>query len=114
MISFAFSIGDLSLHLRVIYRRFYNGHRFFRQCNFKGKEVSPSKLSRLIRQHAAIDESMPPTGRRGSQPTLSPDPDEGGRYQLLLQLIYFSTYTIYKNKIPCIILRNSSYPSVSQ
>ncbi|XP_011882633.1 PREDICTED: uncharacterized protein LOC105570208 isoform X1 [Vollenhovia emeryi] len=49
------------------------------QCNFKGKEVSPSKLSRLIRQHAAIDESMPPTGRRGSQPTLSPDPDDGGR-----------------------------------
>ncbi|XP_018045930.1 PREDICTED: uncharacterized protein LOC108685585 [Atta colombica] len=49
------------------------------QCNFKGKEVSPSKLSRLIRQHAAIDESMPPTGRRGSQPTLSPDPEDGGR-----------------------------------
>ncbi|XP_011692326.1 PREDICTED: uncharacterized protein LOC105452685 [Wasmannia auropunctata] len=49
------------------------------QCNFKGKEVSPSKVSRLIRQHAAIDESMPPTGRRGSQPTLSPDPDDGGR-----------------------------------
>ncbi|KAL0114068.1 hypothetical protein PUN28_011408 [Cardiocondyla obscurior] len=49
------------------------------QCNFKGKEVSPSKLSRLIRQHAAIDESMPPTGRRGSQPTLAPDPEEGGR-----------------------------------
>ncbi|XP_077280205.1 LOW QUALITY PROTEIN: rap GTPase activating protein radish [Temnothorax americanus] len=50
------------------------------QCNFaKGKEVSPSKLSRLIRQQAAIDESMPPTGRRGSQPTLSPDPDDGGR-----------------------------------
>ncbi|KAG5336569.1 RPGP1 protein, partial [Acromyrmex charruanus] len=48
-------------------------------CNFKGKEVSPSKLSRLIRQHAAIDESMPPTGRRGSQPTLSPDPEDGGR-----------------------------------
>jgi len=30
---------------------------------------------------------MPPTGRRGSQPTLSPDPDDGGKYQLLLQLL---------------------------
>ncbi|KMQ98689.1 rap1 gtpase-activating protein [Lasius niger] len=49
------------------------------QCYYKGKEVSPNKLSRLIRQQAAIDESMPPTGRRGSQPTLSPDPDDGGR-----------------------------------
>ncbi|XP_072753921.1 uncharacterized protein Rsh isoform X4 [Anoplolepis gracilipes] len=49
------------------------------QCYYKSKEVSPNKLSRLIRQQAAIDESMPPTGRRGSQPTLSPDPDDGGR-----------------------------------
>nr|XP_012143628.1 PREDICTED: nuclear pore complex protein DDB_G0274915-like [Megachile rotundata] len=49
------------------------------QCYYKGKEASPNKFSRLTRQAAAIDESMPPTGRRGSQPTLSPDPDEGGR-----------------------------------
>ncbi|XP_054013648.1 uncharacterized protein LOC128895244 isoform X1 [Hylaeus anthracinus] len=49
------------------------------QCYYKGKEVSPSKLSRLTRQAAAIDESMPPAGRRGSQPTLSPDPEDGGR-----------------------------------
>ncbi|XP_076685202.1 rap GTPase activating protein radish isoform X2 [Andrena cerasifolii] len=49
------------------------------QCYYKGKETSPNKLSRLIRQPAAIDESMPPAGRRGSQPTLSPDPDDGGR-----------------------------------
>ncbi|XP_015587911.2 uncharacterized protein LOC107264305 isoform X3 [Cephus cinctus] len=49
------------------------------QCYYKGKEASPSKLSRLTRQAAAIDESLPPTGRRGSQPTLSPDPDDGGR-----------------------------------
>ncbi|XP_025163068.1 uncharacterized protein LOC105182753 isoform X5 [Harpegnathos saltator] len=49
------------------------------QCYYKGKEVSPNKLSRLTRQQAAIDESMPPAGRRGSQPTLLPDPDDGGR-----------------------------------
>ncbi|XP_076247630.1 rap GTPase activating protein radish [Calliopsis andreniformis] len=49
------------------------------QCYYKTKEVSPNKLSRLTRQAAAIDESMPPAGRRGSQPTLSPDPDDGGR-----------------------------------
>ncbi|KAG7197084.1 hypothetical protein KM043_015669 [Ampulex compressa] len=49
------------------------------QCYYKGKEASPNKLSRLTRQAAAIDESMPPVGRRGSQPTLSPDPDDGGR-----------------------------------
>ncbi|XP_033320930.1 rap GTPase activating protein radish isoform X2 [Megalopta genalis] len=49
------------------------------QCYYKGKEGYPSKSSRLIRQAAAIDESMPPAVRRGSQPTLSPDPDEGGR-----------------------------------
>ncbi|XP_076630473.1 rap GTPase activating protein radish isoform X3 [Colletes latitarsis] len=49
------------------------------QCYYKGNEASPNKLSRLTRQAAAIDESMPPAGRRGSQPTLSPDPDEGGR-----------------------------------
>ena len=48
------------------------------QCYYKTKEVSPNKLSRLTRQSAAIDESMPPSGRRGSQPTLSPDPDDGG------------------------------------
>ncbi|XP_034941972.1 uncharacterized protein rsh [Chelonus insularis] len=48
------------------------------QCYYgKGKEVSSSKLSRLTRQAATIDES--PSGRRGSQPTLSPDPDDGGR-----------------------------------
>ncbi|XP_011642478.1 uncharacterized protein LOC105430558 [Pogonomyrmex barbatus] len=52
----------------------------YRQCNFKNREVSSNKLSRLTRQQAAIDESMPPAGRRGSQPTLSPDPgDDGGR-----------------------------------
>ncbi|XP_020294253.1 uncharacterized protein LOC109859929 isoform X2 [Pseudomyrmex gracilis] len=49
------------------------------QCYYKGKEVSPNKLLRLTRQQAAIDESMPSPGRRGSQPTLSPDPDDGGR-----------------------------------
>ncbi|XP_050477240.1 uncharacterized protein LOC126867115 isoform X4 [Bombus huntii] len=50
------------------------------QCYQKGKELSPNKASRLIRQSAAIDESMPPARhRRGSQPTLSPDTDEGGR-----------------------------------
>ncbi|XP_066582757.1 uncharacterized protein rsh isoform X2 [Prorops nasuta] len=49
------------------------------QCYYKGKETSPNKLSRLTRQAAAIDESLPPTSRRGSQPTLSPDPEEGGR-----------------------------------
>ncbi|XP_076659669.1 rap GTPase activating protein radish [Halictus rubicundus] len=49
------------------------------QCYYKGKEGYASKTARLIRQAAAIDESMPPAGRRGSQPTLSPDPDEGGR-----------------------------------
>ncbi|XP_046430449.1 uncharacterized protein rsh isoform X1 [Neodiprion pinetum] len=49
------------------------------QCYYKGKEASPSKLARLTRQAAAIDESLPPSGRRGSQPTLSPDPDDGGR-----------------------------------
>ncbi|XP_076180512.1 rap GTPase activating protein radish isoform X2 [Ptiloglossa arizonensis] len=49
------------------------------QCYYKGKEPSSNKLSRLTRQAAAIDESMPPAGRRGSQPTLSPDPDDGGR-----------------------------------
>ncbi|XP_012275503.1 uncharacterized protein LOC105697084 [Orussus abietinus] len=49
------------------------------QCYYKAKEVSPSKLSRLTRQAAAMEESLPPTGRRGSQPTLSPDPDDGGR-----------------------------------
>ncbi|CAG5097915.1 Similar to RAP1GAP: Rap1 GTPase-activating protein 1 (Homo sapiens), partial [Cotesia congregata] len=48
------------------------------QCYYgKGKEVSSSKLSRLTRQAATIDES--PSGRRSSQPTLSPDPDDGGR-----------------------------------
>ncbi|KAK1126658.1 hypothetical protein K0M31_004284 [Melipona bicolor] len=36
-------------------------------------------MSRLIRQSAAIDESMPPARRRESQPTLSPDTDEGER-----------------------------------
>lgn len=47
------------------------------QCYYgKGKEVSSSKLSRLTRQAATIDES--PSGRRSSQPTLSPDPDDGG------------------------------------
>ncbi|KZC11338.1 hypothetical protein WN55_02573, partial [Dufourea novaeangliae] len=49
------------------------------QCYYKGKKAYTSKLSRLTRQSAAIDESMPPAGRRGSQPTLSPDPDEGER-----------------------------------
>ncbi|XP_046833663.1 uncharacterized protein LOC124430726 isoform X4 [Vespa crabro] len=49
------------------------------QCYYKGKEASPNKLSKLTRQAAAIDESVPPVGRRGSQPTLSPDPDDGGR-----------------------------------
>ncbi|XP_014613053.1 PREDICTED: uncharacterized protein LOC106791710 isoform X1 [Polistes canadensis] len=49
------------------------------QCYYKGKETSPNKLSKLTRQAAAIDESVPPIGRRGSQPTLSPDPDDGGR-----------------------------------
>ncbi|XP_076752653.1 rap GTPase activating protein radish isoform X1 [Xylocopa sonorina] len=49
------------------------------QCYQKGKEASPNKMSRLIRQSAAIDESMPPARRRESQPTLSPDTDEGGR-----------------------------------
>jgi len=63
---------------------------FSRQCYYKSKEVSPNKLSRLIRQQAAIDESMPPAGRRGSQPTLSPDPDDGGGYRLSLQPIRFS------------------------
>ncbi|XP_023315246.1 uncharacterized protein LOC106654195 isoform X4 [Trichogramma pretiosum] len=54
------------------------------QCYYKspggGKETSPNKL-RLTRQATAIDESLPPPGgRRGSQPTLSPDPDaDGGR-----------------------------------
>ncbi|XP_033611251.1 uncharacterized protein LOC111874180 isoform X2 [Cryptotermes secundus] len=38
------------------------------------KESSPSKFPRLPRQSTAIDESGPgPWGRRGSQPTLSPD-----------------------------------------
>ncbi|GFG35584.1 hypothetical protein Cfor_02824, partial [Coptotermes formosanus] len=38
------------------------------------KESSPSKFPRLPRQSTAIDESGPgPCGRRGSQPTLSPD-----------------------------------------
>ncbi|KAF7996771.1 hypothetical protein HCN44_002417 [Aphidius gifuensis] len=50
------------------------------QCYYgKGKDTSPNKLSRLIRQAATIDESLSPGGRRGSQPTLSPDPDDGGR-----------------------------------
>ncbi|XP_031831114.1 rap GTPase activating protein radish isoform X2 [Nomia melanderi] len=49
------------------------------QCYYKAKEAYTNKASRLIRQAATIDESMPPAGRRGSQPTLSPDPDEGGR-----------------------------------
>lgn len=49
------------------------------KCYYKGKEASPSKLARLTRQAAAIDESLPPPGRRGSQPTLSPDPDDGGK-----------------------------------
>ncbi|XP_026668884.1 uncharacterized protein LOC108624396 isoform X2 [Ceratina calcarata] len=49
------------------------------QCYQKGKEVSPNKMLRLIRQSAAIDESMPPARRRESQPTLSPDADDGGR-----------------------------------
>ncbi|XP_043283597.1 uncharacterized protein rsh isoform X3 [Venturia canescens] len=50
------------------------------QCYYgKAKEISPNKLSRLTRQAATIDESLPPSGRRGSQPTLSPDPDDGGR-----------------------------------
>ncbi|XP_031776631.1 uncharacterized protein LOC100122885 isoform X2 [Nasonia vitripennis] len=48
------------------------------QCYYKTKETSPNKL-RLTRQATAIDESLPPPGRRGSQPTLSPDPDDGGR-----------------------------------
>ena len=39
-----------------------------------GKEPSPSKFPRLQRQSTAIDDSSPgPWGRRGSQPTLSPD-----------------------------------------
>ncbi|KAK0158596.1 hypothetical protein PV328_009575 [Microctonus aethiopoides] len=46
------------------------------QCYYgKSKEVSSNKLSRLTRQAATIEES--PYGRRGSQPTLSPDPDDG-------------------------------------
>ncbi|XP_051164393.1 uncharacterized protein LOC127283500 isoform X3 [Leptopilina boulardi] len=49
------------------------------QCYYKGKEVSPNKIPRLTRQSAAMDESLPPSGRRESQPTLSPDPDDGGR-----------------------------------
>lgn len=49
------------------------------QCYYKGKETSPNKLSKLTRQAAAIDESVLPVGRRGSQPTLSPDPDDGGK-----------------------------------
>ncbi|XP_058792517.1 uncharacterized protein LOC131664988 isoform X2 [Phymastichus coffea] len=48
------------------------------QCYYKTREASPNKL-RLTRQATAIDESLPPPGRRGSQPTLSPDPDDGGR-----------------------------------
>ncbi|XP_023248561.1 uncharacterized protein LOC106638170 [Copidosoma floridanum] len=47
------------------------------QCYYKTKETSPNKL-RLTRQATAIDESLPPPGRRGSQPTLSPDLDDGG------------------------------------
>ncbi|XP_063993612.1 uncharacterized protein Rsh isoform X2 [Diachasmimorpha longicaudata] len=50
------------------------------QCYYgKVKEISPNKISRLTRQAATIDESLSPSGRRGSQPTLSPDPDDGGR-----------------------------------
>lgn len=43
------------------------------------KDPPPSKFPRLPRQSTAIDEScLPPGvwGRRGSQPTLSPDPEE--------------------------------------
>ncbi|CAK9801968.1 Rap1 GTPase-activating protein 1 [Anthophora quadrimaculata] len=49
------------------------------QCYQKEKEASPNKLSRLKRQSATVDESTPPTRRRGSQPTLSPNPEERGR-----------------------------------
>ncbi|XP_011499321.1 PREDICTED: LOW QUALITY PROTEIN: uncharacterized protein LOC105363353 [Ceratosolen solmsi marchali] len=67
------NIGGTPLHPLITTRRDSTT-----QCYYKTKETSPNKL-RLTRQATAIDESLPPPGRRGSQPTLSPDPDDGGR-----------------------------------
>ncbi|XP_063224698.1 uncharacterized protein LOC134532208 [Bacillus rossius redtenbacheri] len=43
-----------------------------------GKEPAPGKYPRLPRQATAVDDALPPGpwGRRGSQPTLSPDPED--------------------------------------
>jgi hypothetical protein len=65
----------LGLFLQV----YYKGRRDSRshaspERRPSAKEPSPSKFPRLPRQSTAIDESGPgPWGRRGSQPTLSPD-----------------------------------------
>ncbi|KAJ8687813.1 hypothetical protein QAD02_023607, partial [Eretmocerus hayati] len=66
------NISGTPLHPQFITRRDSTT-----QCYYKTRETSPNKL-RLTRQATAIDESLPPPGRRGSQPTLSPDPDDAG------------------------------------
>ncbi|XP_024085249.1 uncharacterized protein LOC106662692, partial [Cimex lectularius] len=57
---------------------YYKGRRDSR--SHASPERRPStkdgKFPRLTRQGTAIDESWPGQGRRGSQPTLSPDPEE--------------------------------------
>lgn len=52
-------------------------------------------MLRLTRQQAAIDESMPSPGRRGSQPTLSPDPDDGGILIVVVVVVNSVVASIY-------------------